>query len=106
MRPIFISGIGTGIGKTVVAAVLTEALRADYWKPVQAGFEMGTDSSWLASMISNAETIIHPESYKLQLAASPHIAAAGENLRIDLNRILEDFDRMKSDRPLIIEGAG
>ena len=44
MKPIFISGIGTGIGKTIVAAVLTEALQADYWKPVQAGFDMGTDS--------------------------------------------------------------
>ena len=106
MRPFFISGIGTGIGKTTVAAVLTEALRADYWKPVQAGFEKGTDSSWLASMINNSETIIHPETYKLQMAASPHIAAARENRRIDLSRIIEDFDQLKSDRPLIIEGAG
>jgi dethiobiotin synthetase len=106
MRPFFISGIGTGIGKTIVAAVLTEALQADYWKPVQAGFEKGTDSSWLASMISNSETIIHPESYKLQMAASPHIAAARENRRIDLSRIVEDFNQLKSDRPLIIEGAG
>jgi dethiobiotin synthetase len=106
MRPFFISGIGTGIGKTIVAAVLTEALRADYWKPVQAGFEKGTDSSWLASMISNPETIIHPETYKLQMAASPHIAAARENRRIDLSRIAEDFNQLKSDRPLIIEGAG
>ena len=106
MRPFFISGIGTGIGKTIVAAVLTEALRANYWKPVQAGFEKGTDSSWLASMISNPETIIHPETYKLQMAASPHIAAARENRRIDLSRIAEDFNQLKSDRPLIIEGAG
>jgi dethiobiotin synthetase len=106
MRPFFISGIGTGIGKTIVAAVLTEALRANYWKPVQAGFEKGTDSSWLASMINNSETIIHPETYKLQMAASPHIAAARENRRIDLSRIIEDFDQLKSDRPLIIEGAG
>ncbi len=106
MRPIFISGIGTGIGKTVVAAVLTEALQADYWKPVQAGFEKGTDSSWLASMISNPNTIIHPETYKLSLAASPHIAAADENIHIDLSRIVQDFNQLKSDRPLIIEGAG
>jgi dethiobiotin synthetase len=106
MRPFFISGIGTGIGKTTVAAVLTEALRADYWKPVQAGFEKGTDSSWLDSMISNSETIIHPESYKLQMAASPHLAAARENRRIDLRKIVEDFNQLKSDRPLIIEGAG
>lgn len=106
MRPIFISGIGTGIGKTVVAAVLTEALQADYWKPVQAGFENGTDSIWLASMISNPKTIIHPETYKLSLAASPHIAAADEHIHIDLSRIVQDFNQLKSDRPLIIEGAG
>ena len=106
MRPFFISGIGTGIGKTLVAAVLTEALQADYWKPVQAGFEKGTDSSWVASMVSNPKSIIHPETYKLSLAASPHIAAKDENIHIDLNRIVQDFNQLKSDRPLIIEGAG
>jgi dethiobiotin synthetase len=106
MRPFFISGIGTGIGKTVVSAVLMEALQADYWKPVQAGFDKGTDSTWIASMVSNSKTTIHPETYKLELAASPHIAAAKENIHIDLNKILQDFNHLKSDRPLIIEGAG
>jgi len=33
----FITGIGTDVGKTVVSAILTEALQADYWKPIQAG---------------------------------------------------------------------
>jgi dethiobiotin synthetase len=42
-RPLFITGIGTGVGKTLVAAILTEALHADYWKPIQAGYEDGTD---------------------------------------------------------------
>lgn len=106
MRPFFISGIGTGIGKTIVAAVLTEALRADYWKPVQAGFENGTDSGLVSSLISNSVTVIHPETYKLKMAASPHIAAAKENLRIDIGRIVEDFNLLKNSRPLIIEGAG
>src|SRR5712664_3860240 len=99
MKPIFISGIGTGIGKTIIAAILTEVLKADYWKPVQAGFEpgadsipeRGTDSILLASLISNPETIIHPETYKLKLAASPHISARKENRRIELGRIMEDF---------------
>ena len=106
MKPIFISGIGTGIGKTVVAAVLTEALKADYWKPVQAGDEPGTDSTWIASIISNDRTRIHPETYKLRLAASPHIAARKENRRIELGRIVYDFEKMDHERPLIIEGAG
>jgi dethiobiotin synthetase len=106
MKPIFISGIGTGIGKTVVAAVVAEALKADYWKPVQAGYEPGTDSSWISSLISNTETRIHPETYKLKLAASPHIAARNENRRIELSRIVADLEKLNPERALIIEGAG
>jgi len=45
---IFITGIGTDVGKTVAAAILTEALEADYWKPVQAGFREGTDAELTA----------------------------------------------------------
>src|SRR5450432_4454303 len=106
MKPLFISGIGTGIGKTIIAAVITEFLKADYWKPVQAGIDSGTDSSWISSLISNSETRIHPETYKLKLAVSPHISAGNENQHIEINRILKDFCQMDPKRPLIIEGAG
>ena len=34
---LFITGIGTDVGKTVASAIVVEALEADYWKPVQAG---------------------------------------------------------------------
>ena len=37
MKKIFITGIGTDVGKTIVSAIITEALKADYWKPVQSG---------------------------------------------------------------------
>ena len=97
MRPIFISGIGTGIGKTIVAAVLTEALKADYWKPVQAGYKIGTDRSCSSSLISNSETVIHPETYKLQMAASPHIAARKENRRIDTDKNRGRFQLMEKN---------
>jgi dethiobiotin synthetase len=106
MRPIFISGIGTGIGKTIIAAIITEALKADYWKPVQAGYEEGTDSRLVASLISNDVTIIQPETYLLKLAASPHIAAQRENKRIKLKKIADDLLWMDGKRPLVIEGAG
>jgi dethiobiotin synthetase len=106
MRPLFISGIGTGIGKTVVAAILAETLKADYWKPVQAGYEPETDSARVVALISNTESVIHPETYTLQLAASPHIAARNENRRIEISRILSDYQQMNKNRPLIIEGAG
>jgi dethiobiotin synthetase len=106
MQPFFITGIGTGIGKTLVAAIVTEALEADYWKPVQAGFENGTDTGWMADHISNSKTKIHPETYRLNFPASPHIAAARENIRIDCKKILNDLNSFENKKPLIIEGAG
>ena len=91
VNTIFVTGIGTDVGKTIAAAVLTEALQADYWKPVQAGFDKGTDSTFIQSVLTNATTKIHPETYKLKLAASPHIAAREEGITIDLNKIEKDY---------------
>ena len=105
MQPLFITGIGTGIGKTLVAAVVTEALDASYWKPVQAGFEDGTDSAWVSERISRPGGRIHPEAYKLSLPASPHIAARQEGVVIDLDRIAQQLGNIHH-RPLVIEGAG
>ncbi len=102
----FVTAIGTDSGKTLVSAILTEALQADYWKPIQAGFEEGTDKQTVRSLISNAQSVIHPETYLLKLPASPHIAAREENIRIDFNRLLDQFQTFDSSRPLIIEGAG
>ena len=107
---IFITGIGTGIGKTVVAAIVTEALQANYWKPIQAGFDEGTDTEFVASLVSNTSTIFYPEVYKLKKAASPHIAAREESVEIDLNKIFESFIENASSNKQktfnIIEGAG
>jgi len=104
MATFFITGIGTGIGKTVIAAIVTEALKADYWKPVQAGYEDGTDSQWVKKMLSNDKSIVHPETYKLKFPASPHIAAGEEGVRISLEKIVAS--KPKTTRDLVIEGAG
>ena len=108
MQPIFITGIGTGIGKTVVSAIVTEALEANYWKPVQAGFDEGTDAVTVKDLLSNTSTIIHPEIYKLKLPASPHIAAREEGIRIDVETIYQAYSQVTiNNNPLtIIEGAG
>ncbi|MFC4230928.1 dethiobiotin synthase [Parasediminibacterium paludis] len=105
MTPIFITGIGTGVGKTVASAVVTESLQADYWKPIQAGFDDGTDALAVKDLISNSETTIHPEVYKLALPASPHIAARHEGVEINITNIV-DRRRSTVDRRLVIEGAG
>src|ERR1035441_4182224 len=104
MKPIFLTGTGTNVGKTLVAAIVAEAIQADYWKPVQAGYDSGTDSLWIKKMISNKKTIIHPELYKLNLAASPHIAAKAEQQRIKVKEIINHLPNTTNH--LIIEGAG
>lgn len=104
MQPIFITGIGTGVGKTVISAIVTEALGAHYWKPVQAGFAEGTDSEWVREHISApAASKVVPELYKLNLPASPHIAAREDGLTISLDKIAS---ALPSSRPLVVEGAG
>ena len=104
MRPIFITGTGTGIGKTVAAAIVTAALGGDYWKPIQAGVEEGTDAGTVAQLLASAAGRIHPELYKLRLPVSPHLAAAQEGLRIDLDDIAARLPQ--TTNPLVIEGAG
>ena len=107
MNPFFVTGIGTGIGKTLVSAILAEALNADYWKPIQAGFADGTDLQWIRSVITNPDIQLHKEVYRLEMPASPHIAAREEGINIDINNILDRYLQLKSEkRQLIIEGAG
>jgi dethiobiotin synthetase len=104
LKPIFITGTGTDVGKTLIAAIVTEALQADYWKPVQAGFSDGTDSLFVREMISNSQSKIHPELYKLKMPASPHLAAAAEQKEIKIKEIIAHLPKTKNR--LIIEGAG
>lgn len=104
MKPIFITGTGTDVGKTLISAIIVEALRADYWKPVQAGFTDGTDSLRISELISNKKTKIHPELYLLKMPASPHIAAPDEGSKIKIKKIVDHLPKTKNK--LLIEGAG
>ncbi|MCG8207091.1 dethiobiotin synthase [Tenacibaculum finnmarkense] len=103
MATYFITGISTEVGKTVASAIFTEALEADYWKPIQAGELDDSDSHKIKKFISNKKTIIHPNSYALKTPMSPHASAEIENITIDLAKIIEP----KTDNEnLVIEGAG
>ncbi len=103
MRKIFITGIGTGVGKTIVSAIVTEALQADYWKPIQTGIgSEPQDSDIIRNLISNSKTIIHPEAYCLAKPASPFAAAEEAGMKIEIKNI----GIPKTDNILVIEGAG
>jgi len=88
MRKIFVTGIGTDVGKTVVSAVLTEALQADYWKPIQTGSGFGTDTEKVKRLISNTKSVFHPEAYSFEASVAPLAASLAEKRPID-------FDSMK-----------
>ena len=99
---LFVTGIGTDVGKTVVSAILCEYFGFDYWKPIQTGKNLGTDNESLKSLVSTKGFTTYPESYLLEQPLSPHAAAKFENENIKLNQI--QFPASSSK--LIIEGAG
>ena len=101
-RVLFVTGIGTEVGKTIVSAILTEHLQADYWKPIQAGDLENSDTLKVKKLTSNTKTKFHPSTYNLKIPASPHYAAFLENIKIDINQIKVPT----TDNHLVIEGAG
>lgn len=98
----FVTGIDTDVGKTIVSALLVEALEADYWKPVQAGGLDFTDTNAVQQLVSNSNSHFFKEAYRLNTPASPHYAAELDGIEIDF----QAFQIPKTDHNLIVEGAG
>lgn len=98
----FITGISTEVGKTVAAAIVTEALQADYWKPVQAGELENSDTHKVQRLVSNEISQYHDNSFALETPMSPHAAAQIDGVAIRL----KDVKRPKTKNKLVIEGAG
>jgi dethiobiotin synthetase len=101
-KPIFVTGIGTGIGKTIVSAVLVEKLKADYWKPIQSGDQDDTDTARVKGLVTNSISFFYPEAYRLSQPFSPHKSAAIDGITIDPEKIVLPA----INNTLIIEGAG
>jgi dethiobiotin synthetase len=101
-KPIFITGIGTDVGKTVVAAIVVEKLQADYWKPIQSGDLDNTDTMKVQRLVSNEISVFHPEAYRLTQPYSPHKAAALDGVEVEMKKI----KLPKANNQLVVEGAG
>jgi len=101
-KPLFVTGIGTGIGKTIISAILVEKLKADYWKPIQSGDLEDSDTNKVKSLVSNSITRFHQEAYRLTQPFSPHKSAAIDGIAIDPEKITLPA----TENLLIIEGAG
>jgi len=99
MARFVITGTGTDIGKTVVAAGLCGLIGADYWKPVQTGLDDAPPDRDRIAHLSGART--WPEIWRLRPPLSPHRAAELDGVRIDPDALTP-----QAVDPLVIEGAG
>ncbi|WP_329805905.1 dethiobiotin synthase [Flavobacterium facile] len=99
---LFITGIGTDVGKTIASSIIVEALEADYWKPIQAGDLDNSDTNKVEKYVSNTTTKFHKNAYALQTPASPHLAAEIDGITIELKKIIEPT----TSNHLVVEGAG
>ncbi len=101
-KPLFVTGIGTGVGKTYVSAHLAEKMQADYWKPIQSGDLESSDTMKVRSLVKNPISVFHPEAYRLTQPFSPHKSAELDGIAIDQKQIILP----KTQNQLVIEGAG
>jgi len=99
----FVTGTDTGIGKTLVSAILTKALGATYWKPLQTGLseEAGDTASVTTLAGLTPERIISP-AYAFQAPLSPQDAGALEKVTVTLDRLALP----ETHTSLVVEGAG
>jgi malonyl-CoA O-methyltransferase len=95
MRGLFVTGTDTGVGKTVLSAVLAASRKWGYWKPIQTGAESDT-----AEVARLASLPVHDRGVRLPEPLSPHLAARLAGTRIAL------ADLPIPDGEWIVEGAG
>jgi len=101
-KDLFVTGTDTGVGKTVLSALLVASLNRRYWKPIQTGAAEGTDRAAVMNWAGVTVEDTHAEAFVFDAPVSPHLAAELQGKRIDL----ESIRRPKDSHPIVIEGAG
>jgi|SRR5262245_1827512 len=101
-KDLFVTGTDTGVGKTVLSALLVASLKRRYWKPIQTGASEGTDRAAVVNWAGVTIEDTHPETFVFDTPVSPHLAARLEGKRIDL----ESIRRPEDSEPIVMEGAG
>ncbi len=101
-KRIFVTGIGTDVGKTLACAVLLEAWQADYWKPIQAGSLDHLETDYVRTLVDNTTSVIHTTQIQLKTPCSPYYAAMLEGITIDPAELIIP----QTNNILLIEGAG
>jgi len=115
---LFITGTGTGVGKTYVAALVAQALRAagvnvGVYKPVASGCELeggelvSPDAVTLWEAAGRPGTLenVCPQRFAAPLA--PHLSARSEGRRVSSKRLRDGLDFWcETSDVVLVEGAG
>jgi dethiobiotin synthetase len=119
VRGLFVTGTGTGVGKTVLSAALLAAIAAA-GEPVRAhkpvvtgldeGSEIGRPGEWPPDheLLARAARMAPDEVAPLRYgpAVSPHLAAGLAGERIDPAQLLAAARAAGQGRTLVVEGVG
>lgn len=104
---LFVTGTGTDVGKTIFSALLMARyggqLNLRYLKPVQTGTDSDRDTVQKLSALGDAYFL--PGYYHFKLAASPHLAAEKESMRLDVVDLVARLRKYKEQKT-VIELAG
>jgi dethiobiotin synthetase len=103
-KRLFITGTDTGVGKTVVSAILMAGFNGYYWKPIQSGLEEMSDTEWVKEYTELPESHFFKETYRLTQPLSPQASALQDGVRIELDAF--NVPEVAESEYLIIEGAG
>ncbi|CAG9254325.1 dethiobiotin synthase [Paraburkholderia caribensis] len=115
---LFVTGTDTEIGKTLVSAALLrgfarEGLRAAAMKPIAAGASLvdGVLHNEDADQLDAAANVLLPPEirtpFMLREPAAPHIAAALENVMLDMTRIVDAHNAaLEMADVVVVEGVG
>jgi dethiobiotin synthetase len=115
---LFITGTGTGVGKTYVAALIASALRdagkrVGVYKPVASGCEIHAGqlisldaiALWEAAARPGTLEQVCPQRFAARLA--PHLAARAEGRRVDPKMLRDGLEFWRTTTDIVIvEGAG
>ncbi|PYS20485.1 MAG: hypothetical protein DMG11_29370, partial [Acidobacteria bacterium] len=71
-RDVFVTGTDTGVGKTLLSALLVAALNRKYWKPIQTGASEGTDRQAVMKWAGVSADRTFPEAVVFDPPVSPH----------------------------------
>ena len=98
MRGLFVTGTGTGVGKTVLSAALALSRSWSYWKPIQTGPESDT-----ATVRILANCPVFDVGIRLPEPVAPYLAAQKAGWQVKLSDVM---DMVPKDGDWIVEGAG